>query len=72
MMQVCESTGAGMVYSDYFENKDGKLSAHPVIDYQEGSLRDDFNFGSVVLYRTSAFRSACQKNVEGFQICRII
>lgn len=59
MIQVCEQTGAGMVYSDYHENKDGKISAHPVIDYQEGSLRDDFNFGSVILYRTSAFKSAC-------------
>lgn len=58
MIQVCEDTGAGMVYSDYFENKENRLSPHPVIDYQEGSLRDDFNFGSVVLYRTSAFREA--------------
>jgi hypothetical protein len=61
MLQVCEFTGAGMVYSGYYENKDGRLSAHPVIDYQEGSLRDDFNFGSVILYRTSAFRNACKR-----------
>jgi hypothetical protein len=61
MAQVCEITGAGMVYSGYYENRDNILSAHPVIDYQEGSLRDDFNFGSVVLYRTSAFRNACKK-----------
>jgi hypothetical protein len=67
MMQVCEDTGAGMVYSGYFENKDNKLSAHPVIDYQEGSLRDDFNFGSVILYRSSAFREACSLMNENFQ-----
>ncbi len=60
MMQVCENVNAGMVYSDYFENKNDQLSPHPVIDYQEGSLRDDFNFGSVILYRTSAFREACR------------
>jgi hypothetical protein len=59
MMQVCESTGAGMVYSGYYENKENKLNAHPVIDCQEGSLRDDFNFGSMVLYDGNAFRSAC-------------
>src|SRR5512133_3025501 len=53
LMQVCESTGAGMVYSDYYQNKEGVLSAHPVIDYQEGSLRDDFDFGSLMLYRTA-------------------
>jgi hypothetical protein len=67
MMQVCEDTGAGMVYSGYFENRDNKLSAHPVIDYQEGSLRDDFNFGSVILYRSSAFREACSLMIENFQ-----
>jgi len=61
MMQVCEDTGAGLVYSDYYENKDNYLSPHPVIDYQEGSLRDDFNFGSVILFRTSAFREAVSR-----------
>ncbi|MBE0678815.1 MAG: glycosyltransferase family 2 protein, partial [Bacteroidales bacterium] len=55
MMQICDDTGAGMVYSDYFERKGEALSPHPVIDYQEGSLRDDFNFGSVILYSTKAF-----------------
>jgi len=67
MVQVAESTGAGMVYSDYFENKEGRLSAHPLIDYQEGSLRDDFNFGSMVLYRSSAFRSAVKRMNNDFR-----
>jgi hypothetical protein len=58
MIQVCESTGAGMVYSGYRESKGGKVLPHPVIDYQEGSLRDDFNFGSTVLYRSDAIRDA--------------
>ena len=66
MLQVCDNTDAGMVYSDYFENKDGQLTAHPVIDYQEGSLRDDFNFGSVMLFKTSAFREACREMDEDF------
>ena len=59
MIQVCEDSCAGMVYSDYYERKLSILSPHPVIDYQEGSFRDDFNFGSVILYKTSAFREAC-------------
>lgn len=67
MIGVCESTGAGIVYSDYFENKNGQLIPHPVIDYQEGSLRDDFNFGSVMLFRTSAFREACREMDEDFR-----
>jgi hypothetical protein len=71
MVQICEMTGAGMVYSGYYENKENKLSAHPVIDYQEGSLRDDFNFGSVILYKTSAFRDACSKMSQDFRFAGI-
>lgn len=61
MMQICDDTGAGIVYSDYYENKNGLMSPHPVIDYQEGALRDDFNFGSVILYDAEAFRDACSR-----------
>jgi hypothetical protein len=38
--------------------KDGKRTAHPVIEYQTGSLRDDFNFGSVVLLATKHLKAA--------------
>ncbi|NLE35134.1 MAG: glycosyltransferase family 2 protein [Bacteroidales bacterium] len=61
LTQICEDTGAGMVYSDYHEKKNDLLAPHPVIDYQQGSLRDDFNFGSVTLYDTTAFRDACSR-----------
>ncbi|MBP7027938.1 MAG: glycosyltransferase family 2 protein [Bacteroidales bacterium] len=61
MMQICDDTGAGMVYSDYYEKKNDVMSPHPVIDYQEGALRDDFNFGSVILYSGKAFRDACDR-----------
>jgi hypothetical protein len=71
MMQVCEGTGAGMVYSGYYENKEKKLNAHPVIDYQEGSLRDDFNFGSVILYNGDAFRSACKSMKADYQFAAL-
>jgi hypothetical protein len=67
MIQVCKDTEAGMVYSGYFENKENKLTPHPVIDYQEGSVRNDFNFGSFVLYKTSAFKAACDSMKEDFQ-----
>ena len=53
MMTVAGDTGAAMVYADRYEVKDGVLERHPVIDYQEGSLRDDFDFGSLLLVRTS-------------------
>jgi len=52
MVQVAENTSAGMIYADHYQMKEGELSPFPVIDYQDGSLRDDFNFGSVMLYNT--------------------
>ena len=53
MMTVACDTGAAMLYADRYEVKDGVIERHPVIDYQEGSLRDDFDFGSLLLIRTS-------------------
>ena len=53
MMAVASDTGAAVVYADRYEVKNGAVERHPVIDYQEGSLRDDFDFGSLLLVRTS-------------------
>jgi len=53
MMQVASDTEAAMVYSDRYTVENGQRKPHPVIDYQTGSLRDDFDFGSVWLVRTS-------------------
>lgn len=49
LVRVAEDTNAALVYSDYYKVEAGQLVAHPVIDYQTGSLRDDFDFGSVML-----------------------
>ncbi|MFV0590864.1 MAG: glycosyltransferase family 2 protein [Draconibacterium sp.] len=67
MIGVAEATGAIKVYSDYYEIKDGQLSAHPVIDYQEGSLRDDFNFGPLVLYRADTLKQAIDNMTQEFE-----
>ena len=63
MIQVAQDTQAGMVYADYYELRDGKRQVHPVIDYQTGSVRNDFDFGSVILYRTSSFVKAVEDEV---------
>jgi hypothetical protein len=57
-LEVASGTGAGLVYSDYFDLVEGKLSAHPVIDYQVGSLRDDFEFGPVYFFNSAALVQA--------------
>lgn len=47
-----------MVYSDYYEWKENELKPHPVIDYQLGSVRDDFDFGSLLLFDTAHLKDA--------------
>ncbi len=67
MIRVAEDSGAGMVYSDYYEKKRDTLNNHPVVEYQDGSLRDDFNFGSVQLYRADVFLSAVSRMQKEYQ-----
>lgn len=64
MVQVAENTRAAMVYTDYFEIKNGIQTQHPVIDYQIGSLRDDFNFGPVQLFRNDVLRSFDEQDFQ--------
>ena len=61
MIQIAEDSSAGMVYSDYFAIVDGEKKNYPVIDYQEGSLRDDFNFGSFILFNSKVFKKAAKR-----------
>lgn len=71
MRQVAEDTGAGMVYSDYYAMKEGVLQANPVIDYQKGSLRDDFNFGSLLLFRSDAFKEAVARMDQDYRFAAL-
>ncbi len=61
MIQVMEMSGATMVYSDHFNKimTDGQwaISEAPVIDYQIGALRDDFDFGAVMLWDTAKLKA---------------
>lgn len=61
MKQVMDATGAAMVYADRYVIKDGQREQAPVIDYQKGSLRDDFDFGAVVMIRTSVLKEAASR-----------
>ncbi len=58
---VAVDTRAGMVYSNYRAVKNGKPENIPVIDYQEGSLRDDFNFGKVLFFNTKMLKEAAEQ-----------
>lgn len=58
---IASDTGADMLYADHYEmmldDRHHRMK-HPLIDCQKGSLRDDFDFGSVLVFRTSSFRKA--------------
>jgi hypothetical protein len=57
-LQVARDTHAGIVYSDFIEIKGNERSNHPVNDYQFGSVRDDFDFGPLMLFRADALKKA--------------
>ena len=67
MLQVASDTGAAMVYADHFSSVGGEVQPYPVIDCQQGSLRDDFDFGGVQLYRTDALREAVSRMNEEYE-----
>ena len=63
IISIAEDTGADMLYADHYElitDAEGKQvrRRHPLIDCQKGALRDDFDFGSVLVFSRKAFRRA--------------
>ena len=67
-LRTADDTGAVMVYSDHYSIQEGKLEKHPVIDYQAGSLRDDFDFGSLWLVKAQNLLDyAAQQDRQEYQ-----
>ena len=66
IISIAEDTGADMLYADHYEliaGQNGELvrRKHPAIDCQKGALRDDFDFGSILVFRRTAFRKAVRE-----------
>lgn len=69
MAEIGDATGACMLYSDYRRrDAQGNITMCPVIDYQEGSLRDDFEFGPLVAFRTEELKKAVSKMTEDYNV----
>jgi hypothetical protein len=62
LLGVARNSGAGLVYSDFTDDLSESTEAHPLIDYQPGSIRDNFDFGSMVLVSREAARSALSRH----------
>ena len=58
ILSIAEDTGADMLYADHYKMVEGQRKKHPLIACQKGALRDDFDFGSVLVFRSSSFRRA--------------
>jgi hypothetical protein len=67
ILAVAEDTKADMLYADHYRLVDGERRKHPVIDCQKGALRDDFDFGSVLIFRSSSFKRAVRSMTEDYQ-----
>ena len=67
IISIAEDTNADMLYADHYRIVDGQRLKHPVIDCQKGALRDDFDFGSVMVFRKSSFRKAVGSMSEDYQ-----
>ena len=64
LVATAESAKAGIVYSDFYdEGRQGRV-LHPLNDYQLGSIRDDFEFGGIMLFSTEAARKAWKNMVR--------
>ncbi|MDE7407597.1 MAG: glycosyltransferase family 2 protein [Muribaculaceae bacterium] len=67
-MRVADEHHASMLYSDYREETaDGRIINIPTIDYQAGSVRDDFNFGPLTLWRTHDVNMALRRTTTDFK-----
>lgn len=67
MLQIADDTHAGMLYADSYRMKNGIREKHPLIDYQLGSLRDDFDFGSLLLFNAHAFQQTVKVMHESYR-----
>jgi hypothetical protein len=77
MITAAQAGHVGMVYSDHFKTINGMSTAAPLIDIQKGSLRDDFDFGALVLITRPAMDIYLQKvdeeySIAGFYQLRLI
>jgi hypothetical protein len=61
ILAKAESTKAGLVYSDFYDESEHGKTLHPLNDYQLGSVRDDFDFGAMILLSVPAIRKALKK-----------
>ena len=73
LLTIAEDSQALMMYSDHYSlSPDGERHAMPLIDYQLGSVRDDFQMGSLLLFRTEVLKEyVAQENLHNYQFAAL-
>ena len=71
MLQIIKDSDAGFVYADHYQVIGEEKKNNPLIAYQKGSLRDDFNFGSLILYKTSELKKAVDRMDKEYKFAGI-
>lgn len=68
VLAIAQDTGADMLYADHYRlMEDGSRQRHPLIECQKGALRDDFDFGSVLVFKSSSFKRAVRSMSEDYE-----
>lgn len=62
ILEVAEASGAGLIYPDFKDEVGGALTDHPLIDYEAGSIRDNFDFGATYLISKKAADAAIKNH----------
>lgn len=68
-MRMCDAMeqSSAMLYCDYYKVIGGERIEAPTIEYQTGSLRNDFDFGAVVAIRTEALKGYLREELSSFK-----
>jgi hypothetical protein len=66
LLHIADNSKAGIIYSDYYDIKENKRSIHPVIDYQDGSIRDDFSFGPLLFIRKKSMENFLKEKKDDY------
>jgi hypothetical protein len=67
ILGVASDASAGITYADGYRLEAGRLIPHPLIDYRRGSLRDDFDFGALMLFHTPTLKAAVEEMTADYR-----
>ena len=73
LLTIAEDSQALMLFSDHYTlTPNGERRSMPLISCQLGSVRDDFQMGSVLLFRTEVLKEyVAQENLHNYQFAAL-